>query len=324
MLNRRQFLLSSAAAAAAGALPAARAQAVLPLARILVGFPPGGTADVIARGLAEKLRGGYAAKVIVENRPGARAATVMQALMAADPDGATLYLAPHSMTTLYPHVYRTLPFDPLTDVIPVSIVATFEFALSVANNVPARTVPEFIKWCKANPKLAAYGSLGNGTTAHFLGFMLSQASGIDWNHVPYKGAGPGVQDLLGGQIPSLIGPLGDIAPHHRAGKVRVLATSGQQRSPFLPDVPTFEEAGYKGVLATERFGIFLRKGTSPAVVTRLNRDVVNALRQEDFRGTLEKLSYNPRSSSAQEFDAIIKSEYARWGAIVKASGFSED
>jgi tripartite-type tricarboxylate transporter receptor subunit TctC len=133
-----------------------------------------------------------------------------------------------------------------------------------------------------------------------------------------------VQDLLGGQIPSLIGPLGDIAPHHRAGKVRVLATSGQQRSPFLPDVPTFEEAGYKGVLATERFGIFLRKGTSPAVVTRLNRDVVNALRQEDFRGTLEKLSYNPRSSSAQEFDAIIKSEYARWGAIVKASGFSED
>lgn len=324
MLTRRKFLLSAAAAAAAGALPA-RAQTVIPLARILVGFPPGGTADVIARGLAEKLRGGYAAKVIVENRPGARAATVMQALMAGDTEGGTLYLAPHSMTTLYPHVYRTLAFDPLTDVIPVSIVATFEFALSVAANVPARTVPEFIQWCKANPKLAAYGSLGNGTTAHFMGFMLSQAaSGIDWNHVPYKGAGPGVQDLLGGQIPSLIGPLGDIAPHHRAGKVRVLATSGTQRSPFLPDVPTFEEAGYKGVIATERFGIFLRKGTPPAVVTRLNREVVNALRQEDFRTTLEKLSYNPRSSSPQEFDAIIKSEYARWGAIVKASGFSED
>lgn len=326
MLNRRHFLSSTAAAVAAtaGVLPAAHAQAIPPLARVLVGFPQGGSADVIGRGLAEKLRGVYATNVIVDNKPGARGSVVMQALMNSEPDGSVIYLAPHSMGTLYPHVYRKLSYDPVTDMVPVSMVGTFEFALSVSANVPARTLAEFVQWCKANPKLAAYGSLGNGTSAHFLGFMLSHASGIEWNHIPYKGAGPGVQDLLAGQIPSLIGPLGDIAPHHRAGKVRVLATSGSQRSRFLPEVPTFEEAGYKGVVATERFGVYLRKGTPAPVIARLNRDVANALRQEDFRNTLEKLSYEPRSSTSQEFEAIIKSEYNRWSGIVKASGFSEE
>lgn len=322
MIQRR--ILLAAAGIAALAPGAARAQP-RPLARIVVGFPPGGTADVIGRALAEKLRGHYAANVIVENKPGARASAAIQALNAAEADGDVIYLAQHSIIILYPHVYRKLTFNPLTDMLPAGSVGSFDFALSVSPSVPARNLAEFVQWVKANPKMAAYGSLGNGTTAHFLGFMLSTAAGgLDWNHVPYKGAGPGVQDLLAGQIPSLIGPLGDIAPHHRAGKARVLATSGPKRSRFLPDVPTFEEAGYKGLLATERFGVFLKRGTAPAVVERVNRAVNAALAQEDFRAMLEKVSYEPLATSPQEFEAILKSEHARWGGIVKASGFSED
>lgn len=322
MTPRRTLLAALSLAALHPALALAQPR---PLARIVVGFPPGGTADVIGRALAEKLRGQYAANVIVENKPGARGSVAIQAVNAAEAEGDVIYIAPHSIVTLYPHVYRKLPFNPLTDMLPAGSLASFEFALSVSPSVPVRNLTEFVQWVKANPKTAAYGSLGNGTTAHFLGFMLSTAAGgLDLNHIPYKGAGPGVQDLLAGQIPSLIGPVGDIAQHHRAGKARVLATSGLQRSRFLPDVPTFEEAGYKGLFATERFGVFLKRGTPPAVVDRVNRAVNAALAQEDFRATLERVSYEPLATTPQEFDGILKSEHGRWAGIVKASGFSED
>jgi len=325
MLNRR-ILISAAAVAGVGPLLATRpsyAQHVLPLAKVLVGFPPGGSADVIGRALAEKLRGTYATNVIVENKPGALAAPVMQALINSEPDGSAIYLAPHSTGILYPHLYSKLPYDPV-DAVPVSVIGTFDFALSIANNVPARNFAEFIQWCKANADKAAYGSLGSGSNSHFIGYMLSQATGVTWNHVPYKGAGPGVQDLLAGHIPSLIGPLGDALTHHRAGKVRVIAISGSQRSRFLPEAPTFEELGYKGLIVMERFGIYVRRATPAIVIEKLNRDIANALRADDFRATLEKLSYEVRGSSPQEFDAIIKAETTRWGPVVKASGFKPE
>lgn len=322
MVRRRKLLAAFSLAALTPALALAQPRA---LARIIVGFPPGGTADVIGRALAEKLRGSYAENVIVENKPGARAAVAIQALNAAGPGGDALYIAQHSIVTLYPHVYRKLPFNPLMDMVPAGSLASFEFALSASPSVPAKNLAEFVQWVKANPRSAAYGSLGNGTSAHFLGYMLSAAAGgLEWNHIPYKGAGPGVQDLLAGQIPSLIGPVGDIAQHHKAGKARVLATSGPKRSRFLPDVPTFEESGFNGLLATERFGVFLKRGTGPAVVERVSRAVTAALAQDDFRAMLEKLGYEPLATTPQEFEAIMKSEHARWGSIVKASGFSED
>ncbi|MDP3135771.1 MAG: tripartite tricarboxylate transporter substrate-binding protein, partial [Burkholderiaceae bacterium] len=306
MIDRRTLLRAASVTAAIGPFAVA-AQAPRPLARIIVGFPPGGTADVIGRALADKLRGNYATNLIVENKPGARGSVASSALLASEPDGQVIYIAPHSMVTMYPHVYRKLNYDPVLDLIPAATLGSFEFALSVSQALPVRTLAEFVQWAKANKNAAAYGSLGNGTTAHFLGVMFAGAAGIDWNHIPYKGAGPGVQDLLAGQIPSLIGPVGDIAVHHRAGKVRVLATTGAKRSRFLPEVPTFDEAGYKGLLATERFGVFLRRDSAPALVQRVNRDVNQALAQEDFRATLLKLSYEPLTTTPQEFGAIIKS-----------------
>lgn len=325
MIQRRTLVTAATLAAATLAALApstALSQARRPLARIVVGFPPGGTADVIGRALAEQLRGRYATNVIVENKPGALGAVAIQTVNAAEPDGGVIYIAPHSMITMYPHVYRTLPYDPVADMIPAGTLASFEFALSVEASVPASNLAEFVQWAKAHPG-TAYGSLGAGTTAHFLGFMLSNAAGgLKLNHIPYKGAGPGVQDLLAGHIPSLFGPVGDVTQHHRAGRVRVLATSGLKRSRFLPDVPTFQEQGYPDLFATERFGVYLTRGSSPQTIQRVNEAVNAALRQDAFRATLEKLSYEPLATTPEEFEAILQAERARWGRVIQSSGFT--
>ena len=325
MNNRRDFLISSAALLAAGGLPAARAQTLGKPARILVGFPPGGTADLIGRQLAQRLRGAYAPSVVVENRPGALQAVIVQALLSAEPDGSTLFLAPHSISGLYPHVYRKLPYDPLTDLMPVSVVCSFEFCMAVAANVPARTLPEFVALAKSNPKYAIYGSLGLGTSFHFLGSMLEQAAGVKLTHIPYKGAAPTVQAGLAGEVPSIIGPIGDIAQHHASGKLRVIATSGTQRSQFLPDVPTFEEQGYRGVTGKERFGVYVRRNTPVPVVEAASRAIVTALQDPELRAAIEKMSYyEPRGSTPQEFEGYIRAEYRMWQGVVKASGFTPE
>lgn len=324
MVNRRRFLQASAALGSLGSFaPGVLGQVTAKTVRVLVGFPAGGTADFIGRNLAAKLRGDYAATVIVENKPGARGSVVVAALSSTEPDGSVLLLAPHSMLTLYPHVVRNLPYDPKV-LVPAAIVATHEFALAVGQAVPAGTLAEFFQWCKANPKLALYGTQGSGTTHHFLGYMLSKATGVPMTPVPYKGAAPGVQDLLAGQIPAFMVPLGDIVPHHRSGRVRILGTSGLQRSRFVPEVPTFEEAGFPGVIAMERFGVFVRAGSSSATVEAVNKSVLAVLEQPDFRSSLEKISYEPQGSTPQEFVAIIKREHERWGGIVHASGFKAE
>ncbi len=322
MIQRRNFVAAATLAALAPATTLAQARHAL--ARIIVGFPPGGTADVIGRGLAEQLRGKYATNVIVENRPGARGSVAIHALKAAEPDGSVIYIAPHSMITMYPHVYRTLSYDPVADMVPAGTLASFEFALSVAASVPVRNLAEFVQWAKARPG-TAYGSLGAGTTAHFLGHMLSDsAGGLQLNHIPYKGAGPGVQDLLAGHIPSLVGPVGDVTQYQQTGRVRVLATSGPKRSRFLPDVPTFQEQGYPDLLATERFGVYLTRGSSPQTIQRVNVAVNEALRQDAFRATLEKLSYEPLATTPGEFEAILQAEGARWSRVIQSSGFTAD
>lgn len=324
MINRRTLVAAATGSLAAAAAPTLFAQEVAPLARILVGFPPGGSADAIGRALAERLRGPYAQTVVVDNKPGALAAPVMQALLQAPADGNTIYLAPHSSGNLFPHVYEKLPYDPSADVIPVSLVGTFDFALSIAQQLPVRTVGEFVQWAKSHPERAAYGSLGNGTVTHFMGFVLSQATSIKWSHVPYKGAAPGVLDLVAGHIPSLLGPLGDIAPYHKAGRARVIATTGSERSRFLPEVPTFEELGIPGLVVKERFGIWVRRGTARPAVMRLNAAIRNAVSNPDFRAVMDKLNYEAVSSTPEEFASINQRETVRWGEIVKSSGFQRE
>jgi tripartite-type tricarboxylate transporter receptor subunit TctC len=322
-MKRRQFCAAASAITVAG-WQGVHAQTVDKITRILIGFPPGGTADVIARSLAERLRGSYAPTVLVEHRPGARGVPVMNAVLGAEADGSTLLLMPHAMMTLWPHVYRNLPYDPIRDLRVVAMVATLEFALAVNPSVPARNLSEFLAWCKANPQRALYGTLGPGSSPEFLGFQLSQDAGVKLSPVPYRGSAPGVVDLIGGQTPAWIGPLGDVIQHHAAGKARIIATSGMARSRFLPDVPTFAEMGLPNVLLEERWGVFVRKDTPATVTESLAKLLLEALRHSDYRATTEKITYEAKGATGPQFTAIIQREHERWRRIVNASGYTPE
>lgn len=326
MLNRRQFIGASVTGLASlttGGFAAAQTPAVDRPTRILVGFPPGGSADVVTRLLIDQLRT-YASAIVVDNRPGAGGRMALNALKAAPADGTAMVVTPGSMIVIYPHVYKSLGYDPLTDFIPVSSVCASPFLLSVGPMVPAevKTVADFVAWCRANPKLASYGSSGAGTMPHFTGVMLARDAKLAFEHVPYKGAAPAMQDLLGGQVAANIGVLANALPHIQAGALRALATSGATRSSFLPNVPTFAESGYPKLEAAEWFGVFVPAGTPAKTVDALNKAVRDALATEQTKAGLTRLSFEPASSSPTEFAAMIKADMEKWGEIVRASGFT--
>lgn len=321
--------LCATLAAAGLALAAAPAQAQTTIGkplRIVVGFPPGGSTDVIARLMADQLRGTYAPSVVVENRPGAAARLAVQAVKAGDADGSQVLITPVSIMTIYPHVYRKLGYDPLADFAPVSSVAAVTFGLSISSAVPAsvRTLGDYVAWAKANPKDANFGSPAAGATPHFVGVMLGRATGAPLNHIPFKGGAPLVNDLLGGQVQSGVNVLPELVPHAGSGKLRILGVSGARRSSYLPGVPTFEEAGVQGVRAAEYFGVFAPARTPAPVVAALNSAIAQALKAKPLVEGLQKLSFEIAGESPAEFAAIVKSELERWGPIVKASGFSLD
>jgi tripartite-type tricarboxylate transporter receptor subunit TctC len=324
MKLRRSFVLATLALAAA---PAALAQTVIdkPL-KIVVGFPPGGSTDTLARLLADQLRGSYAPQVIVENKPGAGGRIGVQTVKTGDADGSQMLVTPTSILTIYPHVYKKLGYDSLADFTPVSSAASTMFSFAVSSSVPAnvKTVSEFMTWAKANPKDANYGSPAAGAMPHFVGVMLARAAGVPMNHVPFKGGAPLVSDLLGGQIQSGVNPLAETVQHHPAGKLRILAVSGAQRSKSLADVPTMTESGYKDVVAEEYFGVFVPSKTPAAAVAKLNAAVRNALKAQQVIDGLGKLAWDIKGESPEEFARIVGTELKRWGPVVQASGFSAD
>ena len=327
MLNRRQFVRSGTAAVAS--LPAgllAQTPALAKPARIVVGFPPGGSADLMARALAQQLAG-YAPSVIVDNKPGAGGRIALEALKNAEPDGSTLVITPSSMVALYPHVYKKLSYDPLKDFTPVAMMASFPFVLTVGPLVPAqvKTVAEFLAWCRANPKLAAYASPGNGSTPHFAGVALARAAQMDLTHVAYKGGAPAMNDVLGGQIAANMAVISNALPLLQTGKLRALAITGAVRSPALPEVPTLIESGYRDVLVTEWFGVFLPARAPADLSVRLNAAVRDALGTRAVQEVLAKASFDAAApSTPAEFGRMLKAEIDRWGAIVKASGFTPE
>ena len=327
MLNRRQFVRSGTAAVAS--LPAgllAQTPALAKPARIVVGFPPGGSADLMARALAQQLAG-YAPSVIVDNKPGAGGRIALEALKNAEPDGSTLVITPSSMVALYPHVYKKLSYDPLKDFTPVAMMASFPFVLTVGPLVPAqvKTVAEFLAWCRANPKLAAYASPGNGSTPHFAGVALARAAQVDLTHVAYKGGAPAMNDVLGGQIAANMAVISNALPLLQTGKLRALAITGAVRSPALPEVPTLIESGYRDVLVTEWFGVFLPARAPADLSVRLNAAVRDALGTRAVQEVLAKASFDAAApSTPAEFGRMLKAEIDRWGAIVKASGFTPE
>ncbi|MFN3302921.1 MAG: Bug family tripartite tricarboxylate transporter substrate binding protein [Roseateles sp.] len=319
MMDRRHLL-----AALAAAPFAARAQGQLP--RILVGFPAGGSVDTTARRFADFARGKLAETVLVEQKVGAGGRIAIVGLKDAVPDGQTLLLSPASMFTIYPHAYRKLAYNPATDVIPVAPLALSSCGFGVGPMVPAsvKTLAHFSDWAKANADKAAYASPAAGAMPHFLGNQFEHAAGLKLMHVPYRGAAPGVQDLMGGQIASGCFSIGDFLPHLASGRVRLLGVTDKARSRFAPDVPTFEEQGFKGIVGVESYGLFLPARAPQAVVDKLADIARAAVREPAVVEALAKLGFEPLSLAPADYAKRLAAEREYWGPIVKASGFSSD
>lgn len=323
-IDRRRLLQSMAAAGATLAAPQiVRAQEALDTLKILVGFPPGGSADVVSRQLTDKLAPGYARSALVDNRPGAAGRIAIDVLRAAPPDGRTLLLTPASTVTVYADIYRQLSYNPMTDLAPVSLVCTFVHGLAVGPMVPAevKTLAQFGEWSKANPGKASCGNPGEGSFPHFLTLVLAKALGAPIQAVPYRGGAPALNDMLAGQLAALMLPDGSFLPYAKDNKIRVLATSGTSRSPFYPDVPTFADQGVKDIVVTEWFGLFAPAATPPAVIARASEAIGKVVGMKEIAEAFAKFGMVPKADTPTELAALIKSEAATWGPIIRSTGF---
>jgi tripartite-type tricarboxylate transporter receptor subunit TctC len=325
MPTRRHLLAASAAGllvSAAGFVPRASAQAVKRPVHIIVGFPAGGGTDVIARILADRLRGPYAATVLVENKPGAAARLAVEYVKNADPDGSVMLFTPDFPITVYPHSFRSLNYDPLQDFTAVSPAARSMLTYNIGPAVPdsVKTLSDFVAWCKANPGKASYGTTAAGGTPHFVGVMLANEAGVPMTPVHYRGGAPALQDLLGGHVAASVNPISEILPSAKAGTLRVLAVSGALRSSFLPEVPTMTEAGYN-VVVESWLGVFVPAKTPADIVAALSAAIADAVKSPQMGESLAKIGNLPAFQTPVEFAAVVKADVARWAPIVKASGF---
>jgi len=315
-------LVLATLAAAVFALPA-RAQIGAEPVRIIFPFAAGGSGDALARLLAEHLRVALDQPVIVENRTGAQGRLGVQAVRAAAPDGKTLLLTPVAPMSIYQHVYKALAYDPIADFQPLSQVATFDFALAVGPQVPAKSLKELVDWVKANPAQGSYGSPGAGALPHFFGVTFARAAGLDLRHVGYRGSAAALIDLVAGQIPIVVTTTADLLEQHKAGRIRVLATSDRQRSPFLPDIPTFKEAGY-AIEGSGWYGVFAPAGTPNGMVEKLSAALAVAVQTPQTKERLLAFGLQPTGTTAAELARIQKADSELWAPAVKASGFAPD
>jgi len=291
---------------------------------ILVGFAAGGSSDIAARLLGENLKDTLGVAVIVDNKVGAGGRIAAEALKNAAADGTTFMLVPVVVPVLAPLVYKQLSYDPAKDFAPVAQVGTYPFAFAVGPANPARTVAEFIAWVKANPAQANFGSPAPGSLPHFFGLMVGNATGIELIHIAYKGGAPLATDLMGGQIAAGVDALSDMIELHRSGKIRIIATSGAQRSPLLPSVATFKEQGFPSIEGSGWIGVYAPAKTPPAIVMQVSSAIAAALKGPELRERMQHLGYEPTGTTPDELASIMAADAARWGPIIKASGFSAD
>jgi tripartite-type tricarboxylate transporter receptor subunit TctC len=316
-------LTTVAAAILTAAFAPAFAQTPEQTVRIVFPFAAGGSGDALARLVAEHLRTVLKQPVIVENRTGAQGRLGVQAVKAAAPDGNTILLTPVAPMSIYQHVYRGLAYDPIADFAPISQVATFDFALAVGPQVPATTLKELVAWVKAEPAQGSYGTPAAGTLPHFFAVSFAKAASLDLRHVSYRGSAAALTDLMGGQIPIVFTTTSDVLEGHKTGRIKVLATSASARSPFLPEVPTFKEAGYD-IEGSGWYGVFAPAGTAVDVVVRLNAAVVGAVQTPQVRERLLAFGLVPTGTSAAEQGRIQKADSELWAPAVRASGFSPE
>ena len=293
-------------------------------ARMLVGYPPGGAVDVLGRIFAEPMGEALGRTVIVENRPGAVGQIAAEALKSAAPDGGTLMLAPDATVIFRPQTLSKPPYDPLADFTPVAHTGRWAFALGVQSELRLKTLAEYVGWVKADATRAVFASSGAGGSTHFFGVLLGQSTGLTLQQVPYKGAGPAILDVVAGHVPATVQPLGTLLAQAKAGKIAILGMSGQERSAGAPEVPTFAELGFPLLTADAWFGIFAPAATPADTVKKLNGAFVQAMRNPVVKERMQNLDLEVREMSPAEFAAIVRADYARWGPVIRASGFRGD
>ncbi len=315
-LTRRHALALAAGTALAPGWTLAQAPAK-PV-RLVVPFPAGGTAAVLPRLLAEKMRTAYPAGVVVENKTGAGGNIGAAEVARAEPDGTTFLASPPGPIAINHHLYKSLPFDP-TKWVPVTVIATVPNVLAVSNKVPANNLQEFIAYVKANPGKVSYASQGNGSTSHLTASLFMQLTGTEMTHVPYKGTAPALVDLVASNVDLFFDNISSSAQFHTGGKIKVLAVADQQRSQALPNVPTFAEQRLPAMNAVTFFSVVAPPGTPAAAVAYLHKALADALAQPDIRQKFQDQGANPRGWPPEEAGRFIRAESEKWNRVIKAA-----
>ncbi len=330
LLSRRQSLHRMAAAVATSSLgaaiwtpPSARAQDTKTM-RIVVPFPPGGSTDLLARRIAEKLGASMGRTVVVENRAGAGGTVGADLVAKSAPDGMTLLMGVTGSNAIAQALYAKLPYDVVKDFAPVSIVVSAPLVVAVNPEVKAATLQELVALARAKPGSLSYGSPGNGTSMHLTGEMFKQATRTSMVHIPYRGSAGVLTDLMSGQLQVTFGDLLVLLPQLEAGKLRALAVTSRQRHPMLPAVPTVAESGYPGFEALSWQGLFAPAATPAAVVAELGAEVTKAINSSDLREFFAARGFVIDALSPAASKAFIEAEVAKWSPIVKASGAKPD
>ncbi|HXM82438.1 MAG TPA: tripartite tricarboxylate transporter substrate binding protein [Burkholderiales bacterium] len=292
--------------------------------RLICPFPPAGAVDIASRATAHELTKILGHPVAVENKPGAGGNLGGAEAARSAPDGYTLFMTTSGIQAINPALYAKMPFDPNKDLTPVAALVSLNNVLVVHPSVPAKSVNEVIALAKSQPGKWTYASSGNGTSIHMSGAMFTQLTGTDLLHIPYKGSGPAVTDLLGGQVNMMFDNIPSSLPHIRSGKLRAIATTGAKRDPALPDLPTIAEAGVRGYESGVWFGLTVPAGTPREIIVKLNTAALQATKSPEFVKRMTDLGYNIIPSTPEEMAAMNKAEIARWAPIVKSSGAKID
>jgi tripartite-type tricarboxylate transporter receptor subunit TctC len=308
------------------ALPLAAAAQAFPSKgiRLICPFPPAGAVDIASRSTANELSKIFGQPVTVDNKPGAGGNLGGAEAARAAPDGYTILMTTSGIQSINPALYAKMPFDPNKDLTPIAPLVSLNNVLVLHPSVPAKSVKEVIALAKSQPGKLTYASSGNGTSIHMSGAMFTQLTGTDLLHIPYKGSGPAVTDLLAGQVNMMFDNIPSSLPHIKAGKLRALATTGAKRDPALPDVPTVAESGVPGYESGVWFGLVAPAGTPKEIVARLNAAAVQATKAPEFVKRMTDLGYSIIAGTPQEMAAMNKADIARWTPIVKASGAKVD
>ena len=321
MISRRDFArLATGTALAPAVFAGAAAQSKWPAryVRLVVPLAPGGPTDVAARVVSEPLSKMWGQQVVIENKPGGGTNVASDLVAKSSPDGYTILYATSSLSVA-PSLYRSLSYDPVLDLAPVSLLFSFPFYMFVPNSSPAKTVREFIAHVKANPGKVSMASPGIGSTPHLAAELFKRMAGIDMTHVPYRGAGPVLNDLIPGRVDVYFAS-GSLLENAQAGQIRVLGVTGLKRDPAAPDVPTIAEAGLPGYEVTSWQALFVPAGTPSEIIQKINAGALAALADPAVKAKVQQIGYVPVGSTPEELAAMLKAEIAKWHAVIKDAG----